>query len=256
MKAHGAYKAGGAGQSHVEACVHAILSVFAQLLVRCRLSPARLKATFGEICDSLPEPTESLSVSDPQFVADLPHVLTRWQFDRRFLDSQGSPVPIPLRGEERSLEALIVPIFPTHSLDSVVDALTRVGGIERRGELYVLLERQVLFGKDPAAANMHTLMALLAFMRTAIHNLSHPGAPLLYRTAMNASVRISSVPALRRRLLRTGREFLESHDAYMALHETRPSQDEPVVRVGVGLFAIEEPVVGAALPADAKKTGG
>src|SRR5256885_10061544 len=77
----------------------AILENVAQLLVHCGLSPARLKGAFSEICDSLEEPREVLTEPDPHYVADLPHVLTRWRMDRRYIDDHGEPRALPLEGE-------------------------------------------------------------------------------------------------------------------------------------------------------------
>src|SRR5688572_3415988 len=76
----------------------AILENVAQLLVRCGLSPSRLKSAFAEICDALEEPREALTQPDPEYVADLPHVLTRWRMDRRFTDYHGEPRTLRLEG--------------------------------------------------------------------------------------------------------------------------------------------------------------
>lgn len=221
----------------------AILENVAQLLVHCGLSPARLRSAFVEICDALDEPREALKAPDPEYVADLPHVLTRWRMDRRFIDDHGEPRALPLEGE-LSLSELVTSVLPKYPVETVVDALVRTGTVRRRGEMYRPVESFVLFGGIRRDARVFTLMSLLAFLRTWKHNLVQPTrrTKLVARTAINAAVPIRLLPKLRKRLSRVAKDFLESHDAYMTVNQVPPGS-EPTVRAGVGVYSIEDPIV-------------
>jgi hypothetical protein len=69
-----------------------------------------------------------------------------------------------------------------------------------------------------------------------------PQFALLERTAVNPHFPISELPHFHRRLKSRAADFLWAADDHMRRREARTAT-EPVTRVGVGVFAFEDPLI-------------
>jgi len=106
-------------------------------------------------------------------IADL---LSSWRRDRRYVDSDGSPRVLPIKGKGASLETLARKFIPTMSVDEVLTAITRHGeATAYRGDKVALVGGSVLL--TPKTAEM-TLALLVTRIRrvskTLLHNVSLP----------------------------------------------------------------------------------
>jgi hypothetical protein len=106
-------------------------------------------------------------------IADL---LSSWRRDRRYVDSDGSPRVLPIKGKGASLETLARKFVPEMSVSEVLTAITRHGeATAYRGDKVALVGGSVLL--TPKTAEM-TLALLVTRIRrvskTLLHNVSLP----------------------------------------------------------------------------------
>jgi hypothetical protein len=106
-------------------------------------------------------------------IADL---LSSWRRDRRYVDSDGSPRVLPIKGKGASLETLAKKFVPEMSVSEVLTAITRHGeATAYRGNKVALVGGSVLL--TPKTAEM-TLALLVTRIRqvskTLLHNVSLP----------------------------------------------------------------------------------
>jgi|HubBroStandDraft_4_1064222.scaffolds.fasta_scaffold36490_2 hypothetical protein len=218
------------------------LERLARILVHTGHSPKKLAREFREICEGLKEPAHAWDPAYLNYLADLPHVIARWHADPQFVDSQGAPVPLPLKSRNLSLASLIGRVLPGVDASAVVDSLMRLRGIRRRGRFYVPTDRQILFTRD--SARVHGLMALLGILRTIEYNVSRATASstILERAAVNPRFPVRALPAFHQWLKTHAGKFLWDSDGNMRRRESR-LRSEPTIRLGVGVFAFEDPLI-------------
>jgi hypothetical protein len=216
------------------------LERLARILVRSGHSPKQLTREFREICGGLKEPARRWNPAQLAYFFDLPHVIAHWHADPQYIDSRGVPIPLPLRGRGPSLSALIERALPGESPTAVANSLVRLQGVRRRGNLYVVRGRY--FSYRSASGTVHGLTALMGMLRTVERNLAtgRKTIPILERTALNPGFPISELPAFHRRLKAKAAEFLWSVDGDMRRREAAHGKG-PTARLGVGVFAFEEP---------------
>lgn len=150
------------------------LERLARILVRCGQSPKNLQREFAVVCRTLAEPTEHWESTRSEFVSDLPHVLTHWHDDAQYLDSQGRPVALPLKGRGPSVSSLVRRVMPEANVSRVVRSLIELRGIRRQGRRYVPTDWYVSYNRQPASAFAHGLTALLGMLRTIERNIASP----------------------------------------------------------------------------------
>lgn len=216
------------------------LERLARILVHSGHSPKRLAREFREVCAALKEPAQSWDPSRLHYVFDLPHVFAHWYADPQYLDTRGAPLALPLRARGPSLSGLIGRVLPRAKAADVVQSLLRLGALRRRGTLFIPTNRYLAFNEQRISMIAHGLTALLGMLRTVEHNLSNRhGETVLERAAMNPNFPVSALPAFHRRLKQLAREFLWTVDGDMHRREMRSGG--PTTRLGVGVFAFEDP---------------
>jgi len=99
-------------------------------------------------------------------IADL---LSSWRRDKRYVDPNGSPRVLPIKGKGASLETLAKRFVPTMSVNEVVTVITRHGeATTYRGDKVALVGGSVLLA--PKTAEM-TLASLVTRIRRVSHTL-------------------------------------------------------------------------------------
>jgi hypothetical protein len=217
------------------------LEHLARILVDAGHSPKKMAREFREICQTLAEPERNWDPAELNYLADLPHVIACWQDDPQFLDAKGAPLRLPVRSKGPCLESLIARALPHEEPGAVIESLLRARGIRRRKGLYLPTGRQLLY--RPQSARIHGLMSLLGMLRTIEHNVSSAGsqARLIERTAVNPRFPVRALPMFHSWLKGFASKFLWDADGNMRRREWE-SLSGPTVRVGVGVFAFEDPV--------------
>jgi hypothetical protein len=217
------------------------LEALVPLMVEAGHSPKRLVAEFKEICGRMNEPARKWDPADLAYVADLPHVLSHWHTDEQYNDRKGKPRALPLRGPGPSLSALIERVYPGGDPDPVVRALVRTRAVRERDGYFEPIAHNVLY-IERTHARHHALLSVFELLRTVTRNCAagRRGPPLLHQTAINPWVPERYLPELHERLKRQAAELLWEFDRFMRRRESTRRRSEPVRRVGLGIYAIED----------------
>lgn len=217
-----------------------LLERMGRILVLSGRSPQDLRREFDEVCGRLAQPTDQWDPERFGFVSDLSHVISRWHDDERYLDSEGQPIPLPLRGHGRSLQMLAKQVLPSVAPSRVVETLISLGGVRRRGRAFVPAGRYLALNAQTTIALAHGLNALLGMLRTVEHNLSvEPGRRLFERTAINPRFPTSALRRFQRDFARRAGEMIWDFDVDMRREEARRRSGR-TMRLGVGLYMFED----------------
>jgi hypothetical protein len=204
-------------------------------------SPKRLLAEFKIVCARMKEPARKWDPADLAYVADLPHVLSHWHMDAEYTNTEGAPRPLRLRSTGPSLAALIKRVYPDAAAAPVVRALVRARAVRENKGYYEPLARRVLY-LERTHARHHALLSVYELLRTVTRNCAsgRRGPPLLHQTAINPWFPERYLPELHERAKRLAAELLWELDRFMRRREITRKGSEPVRRVGLGVYAIED----------------
>src|SRR6185437_12807291 len=137
---------------------------------------------------------------------------------------------------------LVKRIIPNGNPVAVLQALRQVKAIRQQGPGYRPTDRQLALQHQRLIGWLHGLTALLGLLRTVERNIAHPeGATLLERAAINPRFPVRYLPEMHRRFKDRATTFLWQTDGEMRKRE-RPSDSGDAVRLGVGIFAFEDPL--------------
>jgi hypothetical protein len=219
-----------------------LLLLLGRVLTLTGHSPKQLASEFHTICRRLKEPKHPRDLVSLHFVGDLPHVMARWHSDPQYLDSHGAPLALPLKGPGPSVTSLIERVLPDADTEAVVEALRQLDGIRRSGGRYRPTGRQLALQHQRVIGWLHGLTLLLGLLRTVEHNIAHPeGATLLERAAINPRFPVRYLPEMHQRFKDRAGTFLWQTDGEMRKRE-RPTEPGDAVRLGLGIFAFEDPL--------------
>lgn len=175
-------------------------------------------------------------------------VLTGWARDPDFHGADGHPkVLAPLEGPD-SFAALVKRYSGDMPARAVLDELLRVGAVGERddGRLELLTAGYVPRGSE--VDKLGILGSDVAdLIATIDHNLQNADTdPRFQRKVMYTEFPASQLPAFRKLSTAQAQALLEKFDRWLAEHiETvKPDDDSlPPMRVGMGIYYFEEPMV-------------
>ena len=214
---------------------------FVRVLARTGLSERELVTAFRKACERAPDAFVREGQRENREVIDAPHVLTLWYSDPDFLDHQGRPVALCLRGPGRSLVALVRRLDPSLDPTAVIGYLLKANALQRRGVRYIPRSRALRMRGTGAPVHERNLRPLLGMLRTLEHN----ARPLREARAWfenlieNPRIPVRRLAEIDARLDRLATDFARSMDALMARAERECRDDEPTVRLGIGVYRFE-----------------
>jgi hypothetical protein len=220
----------------------AAIARFARVLALTGISREKMATAFREACAGLPESLFRSGRTLNHELLESGHVLSVWLSDPNYLDQQGQPLSIPLRGASPSLEALIGRVSSKLQIDQVVKYLVRTGSITKLGRRYRVRRTSVSVSRDPELAYAHGLQTVLALL----HTIENNAPPIQDRhrcfefTAGNRRFPTRLRGEFDTRLRRLGMDFLRRLDADMRRAEDSRRPGEPTLRMTVGLFQSEQ----------------
>jgi hypothetical protein len=225
-----------------QAAALAAINRFTRVLALAGISREKMASAFQEACARLPESLFRSGRTLNQELLEAGHILSVWRSDPNYLDQQGEPIAIRLRGAPPSLEALNNRASSELHIDQVVKYLVRTGSITKVGRRYAVRRTSVSVARDPELACAHGLRTVLALLHT-IENNAPPIQDRRYCfqfTAHNRRfpTRLRAEFDTRMRLL--GMDFLRRLDADMNRAEESMRPGEPTLRMTVGLFQSAE----------------
>ena len=191
-------------------------------------------------------------VADARAEDDLNHasrVLAGWHLDREFIDELGKPRTLDAKGDGATFAQLVRRYAGDIPVTALTKELVRSGSIERTTDGKYRALRRFYMPRAMDGQAVERAGAVIADLAATVeHNLSRDAAepPRFEGRAQNRHVDPRQLPAFRAFMEREGQAFLERCDEWLSAHEAQPGAGTPVatVRLGVGVFAIQEQLVG------------
>lgn len=175
----------------------------------------------------------------------LTRVLSAWHQDPAF-SREGVPLELPLTAPAPtpSFSAIVQRYGGDVPAVALLKELKRAGAVtEEDGRLRALTRYYMPVATDEAALQ-RAGSVLEDLGNTVVHNLLPPArgaAPRFEGRATNTTIAAAAVPEFRQFLEQRGQALLEEVDAWLTVHEATAEDMAPRVRVGVGIYAIQDP---------------
>jgi len=183
-------------------------------------------------------------------------VLSGWHLNTDFLDDFGKPKLLQFDGEGHSFTSLCRKYASDIAPITMRRELTRVGAIDtlEDGNLRALMRYYLLAPMNPDAL-IRCGSALQDLGNNLNYNLKRePDAPGRFEgRATNANVRATNIDAFSAFLEKESMAFLERVDSWLTDHESpeNSASNLKVVRLGVGVFQIQDNIVSRKEPSKA-----
>ena len=192
-------------------------------------------------------PTEDVRAED-----DLNHasrVLAGWHLDAEFIDEVGRPRALEAKGDGATFEQLVRRYAGDIPVTALIKELVRSNSIERTQDGCYRALRRFYMPRAMDGQAVERAGAVIADLATTVeHNLTRDATepPRFEGRAQNRHVDPRQLPAFRAFMEREGQAFLERCDEWLSAHEAQQVDGAPVatLRLGVGVFAIQERMVG------------
>ncbi len=171
-------------------------------------------------------------------------VLTGWVRDAEF--SAAEPRALEVDGE-RGFAGLVRRYSGDMPARAVLDELLRVGAVQRRADGRIELRTRAYVPQQGSSEKLQILGSDVADLISTIdHNLQHGTDDARFqRKVMYRGIEKSTVPAFRQLGAAMSQVLLERLDRWLAtqLRDGQPIHtDQPRVRVGLGIYYIEQPL--------------
>jgi hypothetical protein len=218
-----------------------ILGSLARVLAMSGESPRLLAAEFAKICRgvSVPRLAQKLVAASS---LEHGHAISHWYSDPDYLDANGLPKALPLRGDP-SITQLVTRHMPQADPAAVLATLRRLGALSKEGRRFRPVSRHVLMGRQREEKISLLVYVLGGMLRTIEHNAScGPHERLPDRIAINPRFPVRHLPAYYVRLRKHSTELLRHADASM-YSKARRVRREPTTQLGVIIMALEDPLV-------------
>jgi hypothetical protein len=191
-------------------------------------------------------------VADSRAEDDLNHasrVLAGWHLDAEFIDELGRPRVLDAGGDGATFAQLVRRYAGDIPATALIKELLRSGSIERAADGRYRALRRFYMPRAMDGQAVERAGAVIADLATTVeHNLSREAAepPRFEGRAQNRHIDPRQLPAFRAFMEREGQAFLERCDEWLSAHEVQGDEGTPAatLRLGVGVFAIQENLVG------------
>ncbi len=245
------YNRAGRSQTGSSDYAQLLLRESVNVLIKTGHSPEQLRRQFEQICRDLPEPDCGFDPLAVRYVAALPHVIAYWYGDAAYVDQKGQPLPLPFRarGKAPSLVALIRRVFPGTDPDEVLRSLLLANAIIKRGKRYYPKDRYVSLSKHPLGVQVHGLGSAIGLLRTVSHNSAteHLADRLPEFASSNLNIPVRALPEIHKQLRAKLIPLIWKIDELHRRREVKPGS-EPTVRLKVGIYVSEDPIVTGVSP--------
>jgi hypothetical protein len=210
------------------------------MIVRCGYDTNAVDVAFSKAVEAC---RQDLPTAPPLLreIPEASHIVTLWGSNIDYVDEAGKPLPLPLRGKSRSIQALAAQTNPDLDLDELLQYLLRTNTVEQAGETYVLRQKWVMLRGIPGLAHGRSIRGLLGVLRTFEHNLlaDSDARSWFEFMAENPHFPVSKLGAFDKLLRRVGLAMLRKIDGYMRNCEKHRTPGEPTVWLGVGAYRFQ-----------------
>ena len=173
-------------------------------------------------------------------------VIAAWRRDKKFLDAEGNPAPLPMAGSDASFTELVKRFSGDVPVRATLDELVRVGAVKRLEDGSVCLLIRTYVPAQSDAEKLHILGTDVALLVSTIdHNLNPgPTGPFFQRKVAYDNLPDEVLPEFRKYSAKKAQLYLENLDRWLSKHDRDVS---PLVkgsgrnRAGIGIYYFEEP---------------
>lgn len=233
------------GLAEILVVVDDVLDSLGRLLIRSGVPKKDIAIRSARSVRRLPETQRDVPTGALACLQYGTHVITHWHAEPAYLDANGRPKPLPLRGPD-SVESLARLASPTVDAELMLKHLQRHQAIRRRGKLWIPSGHSVRFGPETLEQHLHGLVVLRGLLGTLDRNASRRRGtrPFFERVAENANVPISARAVVLRNAHRTGLQTLERIDLDMKRRERAdlPAPRKSHLAVGMYVYEADAPI--------------
>jgi len=191
----------------------------------------------------LPRPDDSETAEKYNRAA---RVIAAWRRDKKYLDPEGAPAPLPMAGSDVSFTELVKRFSGDVPVRATLDELVRVGAVKRLEDGSVCLLTRTYVPAHSDADKLHILGTDVALLISTIdHNLNPgPTGPFYQRKVAYDNLPDEVLPEFRKYSAKKAQSYLENLDRWLSRHDR---DDTPLVKgtgrnqAGIGIYYFEEP---------------
>jgi hypothetical protein len=185
-------------------------------------------------------------------------VLSAWHHDPLFLAEDRRPAELPIEGEGATFTELMRRYAPALPVVAMIKELKNASAIEELDDGRLRALKRTYLPAGVSTERLRLWSSVLSDIATTIeHNFSRDGAtPARFeRRALSLRVDRKCLPEFRELLEREGQALLERLDDWLASHEAAAGEQD-AIRLGAGIYHIEDRVERRRSAARAKKAAG
>lgn len=171
-------------------------------------------------------------------------VVFMWRRDPEFLDLEGNPKHLPIKGEGTSFVRLCQRAARDQSEELLLNYLANMGGIRLMdgGSVELLTESVLACATRPqhAVAPETVLMHLQGFLGAVEFNLRRKEGdpPPRFERACYSEIPSRLVPVFQQLVAARGQNFIDSIDEWLGRHRADESSPKGTCRVGAGAYML------------------
>ena len=173
-------------------------------------------------------------------------VIAAWRRDKKYLDAEGNPAPLPMGGSDVSFTKLVKDFSGDVPVRATLDELIRVGAVKRLEDGSVCLLTRTYVPAHSDADKLHILGTDVALLVSTIDHNLNPGSmgPFYQRKVAYDNLPDEVLPEFRKYSAKKAQLYLENLDRWLSQHDR---DDTPLVkgsgrnRAGIGIYYFEEP---------------
>ena len=231
----------------LEAAAAEILAPIVRSFLRAGLTPEALQALFERTVGDwreqcAPSPNGEQRRQD---LDDLPHVLSIWHTDPRFVDRNGHPRKLRQAGRAPSFEALARIAIPSVPAQEALKRLLIAGVVEVDASGRVrALRRELVTRQWDEYGLWYWRQTARRHLETLEFNFTVPGEGRFERTARSERLPVQLLPVFNRWVREHSANFVQMADDWLTRHEGSPPDDEnrDAITAGVGVYLfVDEP---------------
>jgi hypothetical protein len=170
-------------------------------------------------------------------------ILSAWHHDPDFLDADGKPVVLAVDGQGATFTELMRRYAPALPAVAMIKELKSANSIEELGDRRLRALTKTYVPRGVSVERLRLWSSVLSDVANTIeHNFSRDEAtpPRFERRALSLRVDRKALPEFRKLLDVEGQALLERIDDWLAAHQATGGDDEDAIRLGVGVYHIED----------------
>ena len=173
-------------------------------------------------------------------------VIAAWRRNKKFLDTEGQPAPLPIGGSDVSFTELVKRFSGDVPVRATLDELIRVGAVKRLEDGNICLLTRTYVPAHSDADKLHILGTDVALLISTIDHNLNPGesGPFFQRKVAYDNLPDEILPEFRKHSAKKAQLYLENLDRWLSKHDR---DDTPQVKgsgrnqAGIGIYYFEEP---------------